>query len=476
MKMSSLERRGFECSSIAQHRPKDVDTPPGERDEGLSVSLSFSPLAVVEGPGVGRAAQAGERREEEDPLEDLVAPARSSVVADPLAGVAGGRDQPGVGGELIGALKDRDLAHTDQELGPEDRTDAGQASYDPGLGALEKTARYLLVESAETFLEGEDLFGELRADAGGHLLGGQLHVLSFGRGESLFGQLVGSLDAASPEVSGEALVPRAPDLGRSLVAAEEDQGTLMVEVQSALEGREKRQERLSEAGDGAGLVDCEVASAGEEELQLGEGALLWGKFGEVLSHACLLGDHSGIPLVGLGLSTVSVASSVDGKAGNIDNPLVALPQQRQHKRRTSTGLVDGPDDLSGEAERLVDEIREARLVVFDPAGEKLTTRGIEHVSPVELLAGVQADAGFVHEDLLHPSLDSTYLPPSERPADGSLCSESSWTSPISISGQGVLERGRGAIPFKPSEGGASEAILGPFGRHLGTVPKRQTQR
>src|SRR3712207_2995769 len=37
-------------------------------------------------------------------------------------------------------------------------------------------------------------------------------------------------------------------------------------------------------------------------------------------------------------------------------------------------------------------------------------------------------------------------------------SESSWASPISISGRGLLKRGRGAIPFEPSDGGAKEAI------------------
>jgi hypothetical protein len=68
-----------------------------------------------------------------------------------------------------------------------------------------------------------------------------------------------------------------------------------------------------------------------------------------------------------------------------------------------------------------------------------------------------------HRHLLRPSLMST-LPP-EDPADGSLCSES-WASPspISISGQGLLDRGRGAIPFKPSDGRAQRAILGPYGQ------------
>src|SRR4051794_1639058 len=49
----------------------------------------------------------------------------------------------------------------------------------------------------------------------------------------------------------------------------------------------------------------------------------------------------------------------------------------------------------------------------------------------------------------------------ENPADGSLRSEESWTSPISISSQG-LQRSRGAIPREPSSGKHSRAILGPI--------------
>jgi hypothetical protein len=49
----------------------------------------------------------------------------------------------------------------------------------------------------------------------------------------------------------------------------------------------------------------------------------------------------------------------------------------------------------------------------------------------------------------------------ENPADGSLRSEESWTSPISISSRG-LQRSRGAIPREPSSGKHSRAILGPI--------------
>src|SRR5215210_5108369 len=434
MKMSSPERRRLKSRSVAQHRPQDVDPSSGERDEGLGVLLPLLPLAVVEGSGVRRGAQAGKSREEEDALECLVASTHPAVVAHPLAGVAGGRDQTGVGGELVGALEGHQITDAHKELGPEDRTDAGQAREYPGLGAFEKTARYLLVHGGQALLEGEDLPGELGADAGGDLLGGQLDVLGLGGLKGLPRQFISPLDGAPLEIGGEALASRTADLRRTLVAQEEDQRAFGAQLQGVLEGWEKRQERLSEAGNGAGLVDHEVASGGEEEPQLGEGALLGSELGEVLSHAGLLGDEVGIPLIRFGLSAIGVAGAVDDQAGNVEDLLFTLPQKRQEQGCASTGLVDGPHEIPRQPERLVDERREASFVVFDPAGEELGTRGIEGVSPVQLLSGIDADPGFIHEDLhrwlaFNPS-------PSEYPADGSLCNESS-IPPISSLAVGV---------------------------------------
>jgi hypothetical protein len=86
---------------------------------------------------VGRAAQAGKCRLVEDPLEDLVAPAHPTVVADPLSGVVSGRHEACVGGELVGALEGLELSHAHQELGPEDRTHAWQASEYPSAAQLD---------------------------------------------------------------------------------------------------------------------------------------------------------------------------------------------------------------------------------------------------------------------------------------------------------------------------------------------------
>src|SRR3712207_3876928 len=58
MKMSS-RRASLERSSVTQHRPQHVHPPSSQRDQSLSVPLTFSSLALVEGSGLRSAAQAG---------------------------------------------------------------------------------------------------------------------------------------------------------------------------------------------------------------------------------------------------------------------------------------------------------------------------------------------------------------------------------------------------------------------------------
>ena len=88
MKMSSC-RRDLEGGFVAQHRPQNVDPAASQRDQSLGVLLPLSSIAVVEGPGVRRATQAGKHRLVEDPLEDLVAAAHPAAIAGAFAGAAG---------------------------------------------------------------------------------------------------------------------------------------------------------------------------------------------------------------------------------------------------------------------------------------------------------------------------------------------------------------------------------------------------
>jgi hypothetical protein len=454
MKMSSPERRRFEGCSVAQHRPQDVDATARQGDQGLGVPLALRSLAVVESPGGGCAAETSKGRLPEDPLEDLIPPTHPTVVAATFAGVMGSRYEPGIGGESIGALKGPEVAGGHQELGSEDRPHSWQANENRRLRAGEKTLPELLVEGSQTPFEFEDLSGELGDDGSGDLLGGQAHALRFGRTESFLGEPVGSFDAALFEVGGESFAAHPADGGGGLVAHHQGEISLVVEIQGTLEGREQRKERLSEAGDGPALVGDEIASAGEQELHLGEFPFAGGKLRKITPHAGLVGDDVGVFGIGLGFAAVSVAGPVDGEAGDVEDPLVPLPQQRQEQRRATSGLVDGPDESAspGEGEDLLDEPKEVRLVVLDPSGEKLHAGGVHHVRPVELLAGVDAHPSLVHEDL--PSF--VLHEPSERPADGSLRSECLTTSPISISGRDP--------PQKEPRGDSFEAICCGGGR------------
>src|SRR5215207_3702021 len=99
------------------------------------------------------------------------------------------------------------------------------------------------------------------------------------------------------------------------------------------------------------------------------------------------------------------------------------------------------------------------FVVLDFPGEQLLSRSVQHMSPVKLLTCVDTRPGFVHH---HLRSWPTKLTPSEYPADSSLHSELFSTSPISISSQGLLIRGRGAILLQSSPVARnSQAILGP---------------
>ena len=238
------------------------------------------------------------------------------------------------------------------------------------------------------------------------------------------------------------------DGGRALVVAHQDEGALGVQVQCPLQGRKEGKEDVPETIDGAGPVGDEVPPTGEQELQFGEVALAGNDLREVGSHPGLFGDDVSITGIGLELPRVGVAHTLHGQGREVEDSADPSPTKRQKQRRAAPWLVDGPHRLLRQGEDFVDQLKEVDLVVFYPAGEDLLSRSVEHVSPVELFAGVDADPHLVVHEHLHPSVAGDRVPV-EYSADGSLCSESWTSSPISMSGRSLLERPR-AIPFKPS--------------------------
>ncbi len=188
------------------------------------------------------------------------------MVAHPLAGVAGGWHEAGVGREPVGAPEPRDVAHGDEELGPEDRTHAGEAGEYPGLGALVEAPRQFPIQNAYAPLEVEHLPGELGDDGSGDGLRGQFNALAPGGGEGLLGEGVRLRDASLFQVGADAFAPRPADGACGLVAGHQLERARSVEVQRPLQGREEGEERLREAGDDPGLVGDQVPPAGEQQL------------------------------------------------------------------------------------------------------------------------------------------------------------------------------------------------------------------
>ena len=105
---------------------------------------------------------------------------------------------------------------------------------------------------------------------------------------------------------------RPSDLSRSLVVRDEGQSAAGSKVQSPLKCGKRRQERVSEAVNGAGLVGYEIATSREEDLKLGQLPLVGSELLKLGPHASLVGDDVGVVGVGLGLSAVGIARAVHG--------------------------------------------------------------------------------------------------------------------------------------------------------------------
>jgi hypothetical protein len=87
------------------------------------------------------------------------------------------------------------------------------------------------------------------------------------------------------------------------------------------------------------LVGEEVTAPSEEELQLSELFFTWLELPEIRSHSSLISNDMGITSIGFGFATISVASSIHSEGGDVEDPLVSLPQKRQQERGATSWLI-----------------------------------------------------------------------------------------------------------------------------------------
>jgi hypothetical protein len=224
----------------------------------------------------------------ESSFEDFIATPHPTVIAGAFAGVMSGGNQPGVGSELVGALKGREIPHTDQKLGSKDQTHARQASDYLSLGAGEKTFSQFFVERLDALFESEYLFSQLGDNGGGDIFGRQADALGVGRGEGFLSETIGPFDPTVSEIGSDPFATGTTDSCWSLVVGKQGERATPVEVQCPLQSRKQRKKRLfSEASDAASFVGYEVASASEQELEFGKITFARGELTEVGSHTSL---------------------------------------------------------------------------------------------------------------------------------------------------------------------------------------------
>jgi hypothetical protein len=73
----------------------------------------------------------------------------------------------------------------------------------------------------------------------------------------------------------------------------------------------------------------------------------------------------------------SLAGTIHGDTGDVEDFLIAFPQKRQQERGATSGLIYRPEDLLGERESLLYEPQDVRLLVFDPPAEELCARSVQ---------------------------------------------------------------------------------------------------
>jgi hypothetical protein len=127
---------------------------------------------------------------------------------------------------VTGVRVGRQVAGGDDELSPEDRSHAWQGIDDLCLGGCGGVT-YLLVDTLQAIVQGQDLSSEVGNDLGSDVLARQRGVLGFGGLQRGGGDGIGSANAAVGKPGRQPGPTAAADGGRSLVAGQQHQSTFV---------------------------------------------------------------------------------------------------------------------------------------------------------------------------------------------------------------------------------------------------------
>jgi hypothetical protein len=269
-------------------------------------------------------------------------------------------------------------------------------------------------------------------------------VLGLGGLHDRPGQRGGASDLAVLQPGLDASHPGTADPGRGLVAGQQDNRTLVGQLQDALQRRADFHQLSPEPVDLPRAVADHVRAPGGQGPQV-DGNLTTGpQTPQVLAHAGLIGDDERVLRIGLALTPVGARGPVDGESGDVGHGLVVAEQKPDQQRGTTVVGVHRPQHVLVEGQHVTDQLQQGRFVVQDPAGQQPPAVRIDHHAVMVFLADVHTGPYLRHGHLrqlvvVHRShrRPRRRCPTQRSNRDSQLAVESSWGSgrPSSLSHQ-----------------------------------------
>ncbi|GAB3569454.1 hypothetical protein GCM10027445_21320 [Amycolatopsis endophytica] len=173
-------------------------------------------------------------------------------------------------------------------------------------------------------------------------------------------------------------------------------------IESPLESREIVEQLGSQTVDRSGAIADQVGAARGQDPQVHTDFVAWPQRLQVAPHAGLVCDDRGVLGIGLAVSAVAGCRVVDGAAGNVEQALIVVDQQRQQQRRASAVEIDRPGcgAFAGEFGNVGEEFQQRRLVVGDSPGQPSFPVGVHHDAMVMRFACVDSGPELGHGHLL----------------------------------------------------------------------------
>lgn len=379
--------------AIAQHRVEHIRAAACQSDQGLVMALALGSLAVAVRPR-GRMLQRSEGREEQGPLQALVAPAGHVLTVDRGPGTAGDRGDAGVRSQVGGiseVLAD-DLGE-DPCRGPDPYPGHRDQNRVKRVGLHESLDvggdyRPLADEISQLLGQNRDHRGSgFGADDGHSLLGQGVEDLLGERGGQPRGVLAQSGAYLPGALGGH--------LGRCGVAGQQirDRRVTQPRAQDPFQGRvDLREQTPQPVRGGRGLGGQIVVEAGEH-TQLSDLLVIHTDSPHGVGHrAGRVGDDRGIAGIGLGRSRVQVSDPAHHQPGQVGHLDLVRCLGHCHGQGPDRGwLIHDQQHRSMSGHEVLEDGPQAGLVVGQGLVVDLLTSRAQGYGVVVGLADVEAD-------------------------------------------------------------------------------------